>query len=265
MYVIRYVFVLLTVFNDNPIKAQISDEEMRINCRLDSADHSLMGCQLIYNGKTLLHKEVRVNTESDQSSSQLAIYVGNRADQSFTDLGRVRMPVWRDQGSDDRPGVNGLAGKNVLSLVFVLDMAEFEQPFWALVSETYRMHNHKTGHNEERIDRMGRLEVTVFIVQNDELRDRWNAEDTFKLNPVNKQHYIPEVLAGLKRLDNFEKSPTNDNVLDWPTPHPMLDLFLDDFLILNTQHSYQASDTGPLIKDYNYLSIERALLLKQPD
>ncbi len=268
---VRYTVRLRPIsrFTLDPIKALVSEQELRINCQVSAnksqSEKQSMDCELLNNGQSVLKKKVAVNTIDADENSLLRIYAGNKADQSFTDLGRVRMPVWRDEGFDDRPGVNSLAGKNVLSLVFVVDMQAFDHQYWALVSETYALHDHKTGNNEQRIDRMGRLEVTVFIVRNDELKDSWNREDTFKLDPNNISRYRKELQAGLSRLDDFEKRLDNKSSLDWPIPHPMIDLFLDDFLILNTQRHYRPSETGVTEQspnNYNYLAIERALLLE---
>jgi hypothetical protein len=168
------------------------------------------------------------------------------------------MPVWRDVDMSMRPGVNGLAGKNVLSIVADVDLQQFvgdRRGLWAAVSETVIVNPGGDGPARTRIDRMGRMEVTVFLVQDDPLKDLWNSEDTFAVDPGHVAAYRAALQAGMYRLDNFEKSLTDENVIDWPEPHPMIDLMLRDYLVLSLDQT-----TSPSSTTIGYLDNETALL-----
>jgi hypothetical protein len=106
---------------------------------------------------------------------------------------------------------------------------------------------------------MGRIEVTVWIITDDQLRDEWNAEDTFAVTPAHVPAYEQALQGGLSRLDNFEKSLTDENVVDWPTPHPMIPILLDDFLVVDL-----SKPTVPSSTVRGYLEVEKAAYLNVP-
>jgi hypothetical protein len=242
-------------FSSKPLRAQVDAAlEYQLRCRADAAANQAMRCRLLRNGSQLADVTAPVNLPQGGGDQRLRVFAGNRADQSFTDLARVRLPVWRDEGMDNRPGLNSLAGKNVLSMVFLLDASQLESQLWAVVSET-----HGSGSKPARIDRMGRLEMTVFLIRDDKLKDWWNAEDSFNVDPAHAKLYRQALQNGLARMDNFEKALDASNVLDWPTPHPLLDLLLDDFLILNTAQTASMDS-----QQAGYLGIEKALVLGKP-
>lgn len=195
---------------------------------------------------------------------RLRAFAGVRADTSFTDLARVRLPVWRDIGFADKPGVNSIAGHNVLSLVASVDVQEVlggtaPGSLFAACGETLRHGPGKGGSATVRIDRMGNIEVNVWIIQDDSLRDRWNAEDTFAVSPAHVAEYTSALQAGLHRLDDFEKSLTGENVIDWPDPHPMVPVLLNDYLVVDVSRPTRPSSTGR-----GYLEIIKAAYLGVP-
>jgi hypothetical protein len=182
------------------------------------------------------------------------------------------MPVWRDMDLSsgiDWPGVNSFDGKNVLSIVVDLSVDKYlkdknlkkgskaETQYFAAVSELAEIDLSNPGSGALRlIDRMGRVEITVFVVRDDKVRNLWNADDTFSLNPSNVEQYRDQLRRGLKRLDGFEmldEGSTEKTVLDWPTPHPWVDLLMDDFLIVDL-----ARPTKPSSTQVGYLGIEIA-------
>jgi hypothetical protein len=191
----------------------------------------------------------------------MRVFAGLRADTSFTDLARVRMPVWRDTGFANMPGVNSIAGHNVLSLVVVVPIENVlgglsGGSLFAACCETSRVRLTDGAPKTGRIDRMGRIEITVWIIADDRLRDAWNAEDAFAVTPEHFPDYEHALQAGLARLDNFEKSLTGENVIDWPTPHPMIPLLLDDVLVVDL-----SKPTVPSSTVRGYMEIERAAYL----
>lgn len=260
-------------FSQAPLRAIVGDDEVRIACRADQQPRQAMRCTASRRGVPFASASATLgvltataagaddNGRSGGSGGALRLFAGARADQSFTDLARVRLPVWRDESMDARPGLNALAGKNVLSIVLTLDTAPFERRssarLWAAVAET-----HLTGLSPGRpsqIDRLGRIEMTVFLVRDDALKDLWNRSDSFAADGQALAALRPALQDGLQRMDAFEKSLDGAEVVDWPAPHPMLDLLLDDFLILNLD--------APASMDSNaagYLGIEKALVLGRP-
>jgi hypothetical protein len=176
------------------------------------------------------------------------------------------MPVWRDIGFNEDSwadsGSNSQAGKNVLSIVVDLDLEHYfgaDAGLMAAVSETAMISNDGGTQTLKQIDRMGRVEATVFIIRNNETKDLWNAEDTFNINPDHLNRYQQEVEAGLTRLDRFELSLEGINVRDWATPHPWTDLIVDDFLIVNFASAGGDYGVPPSTETINYLQIEANL------
>jgi len=267
----------VTGFTSTPFKATVSNEEFRIDCRATGRELQIMNCRfvrLIGKEPPAVLQEVSVNTRdpSGGGNPDFKVFAGPRADQLFTDRARVRMPVWRDtdlSSGNDWPGVNTFKGKNVLTLVVDLSVDKYlkganlkkdakgETQYFAAVSELAEIDLSTPGSGAlRRIDRMGRVEITVFMVRDDKVRDLWNAEDTFSLNPNNVEKYREFLRRGLKRLDGFEmldEGSTAKTVLDWPVPHPWTELLMDDFLIVDL-----AQPTKPSSTQVGYLGIEIA-------
>jgi hypothetical protein len=267
----------VTGFTSAPFRATVSNEEFRIDCRATGRELQVLNCKFVrLNGKKppSLLQETRVNTRdpSGGGNPDFKVFAGPRADQLFTDRARVRMPVWRDtelSSGSEWPGVNTFAGKNVLSIVVDLSVDKYlkdknpkkgskvETQYFAAVSEVAEVDLSNPGSGALRlIDRMGRVEITVFMVRDDKVKDLWNAEDAFSLNPSNVEKYRDQLRRGLKRLDGFElldEGSKETTVLDWPTPHPWVDLLMDDFLIVDL-----AQPTKPSSTQIGYLGIEIA-------
>jgi hypothetical protein len=267
----------VTGFTTAPFRATVSNEEFRIDCRATGRELQVMNCKFVrLNGKEppSVLQETRVNTRDPGGGGNpdFKVFAGPRADQLFTDRARVRMPVWRNtdlSSGSEWPGVNTFKGKNVLSIVVDLSVERYlkatnlkkdskgETQYFAAVSEVAEVELSNPGSGALRlIDRMGRVEITVFMVRDNKVRDLWNADDTFSLNPNNVEKYREALRGGLKRLDGFEmldEGSTEKTVLDWPSPHPWVDLLMDDFLIVDL-----AQPTKPSATQIGYLGIEIA-------
>jgi hypothetical protein len=267
----------VTGFTGTPFRATVSNEEFKIDCRATGRELQVMNCKfvrLIGKAAPAVLQEISVNTRdpSGGGNPDFKVFAGPRADQLFTDRARVRMPVWRDtdlSSGTDWPGVNSFDGKNVLSIVVDLSLDKYlknanlkkeakgETQYFAAVSELSELDLSNPGSGAlRRIDRMGRVEITVFMVRDDKVRDLWNADDTFALNPNNVEKYRDALRRGLKRLDGFEmldEGSTEKTVLDWPVPHPWVDLLMDDFLIVDL-----AQPTKPSSTQIGYLGVEIA-------
>jgi hypothetical protein len=113
-----------------------------------------------------------------------------------------------------------------------------------------------------RIERLGRPEIKNLVLQNTgrdprtkgvELRDLYNLEDAFALLKEYRPLYESRLDANLAFFDGF------DGKTAWPLGsdgrHPLRDLLVDDFLILDLAHSFAPG---------NFLEIERAMLEGRP-
>ena len=113
-----------------------------------------------------------------------------------------------------------------------------------------------------RLERVGRPEIKNVLMANPmrdprakgvELRDLYNREDAFALSPVYRPLYESRLDANLAFFDSL------DGTTAWPTGpdgrHPLRDLLLDDFLILDLARPF-----GPR----GFLEIERALAENLP-
>ncbi|MBV9597239.1 MAG: DUF4331 family protein, partial [Chloroflexi bacterium] len=114
-----------------------------------------------------------------------------------------------------------------------------------------------------RIERIGRPEIKNFVLQGMthdsrtsgiELRDLYNREDPFALSPVYRHLYESRLDANLAFFDSLDEHTA------WPVNaadgrHPLRDLLLQDFMILDLAHGFGAGQ---------FLQIERAMLNGQP-
>ena len=107
-----------------------------------------------------------------------------------------------------------------------------------------------------RIERLGRPEIKNLILANTsrdprtkgvELRDLYNREDAFALSKEYRPLYESRLDANLAFFDGL------DGKTAWPLGpdgrHPLRDLLIDDFLILDLAHAFAPG---------NFLEIERA-------
>ena len=113
-----------------------------------------------------------------------------------------------------------------------------------------------------RLERVGRPEIKDVIVANPmrdprargiELRDLYNREDAFALSPIYRPLYESRLDANLGFFDGL------DGRTAWPSGtdgrHPLRDLLLGDFLILDLTHPFAPG---------SFLEIERALAENRP-
>lgn len=264
----------ISSFSKNPFVANVLNQETRIDCRFTGVPQQTMNCALSKmnkkgNWKTITKSSVLANSTGGGKDNRFRLYAGAAADQLFSDRARVRMPVWRDEGFNEGEwaysGLNSQAGKNVLSIVVDLDLHHFfgkEAALFASVSETalISQYQHKGKNTEtlKQIDRMGRVETTVFIVRNDKIKDQWNSADTFNTDPKLLPSFRQEVEKGLVRLDRFELSLTDQNVIDWGIPNPWTELILNDFLIVDLAHNPDGTyGVAPSTTADGYLHIEK--------
>jgi hypothetical protein len=113
-----------------------------------------------------------------------------------------------------------------------------------------------------RIERVGRPEIKNFVLANPmrdphtkgvELRDLYNKEDAFALSREYRSLYESRVDANLVFFDSLDDKTT------WPLGpdgrHPLRDLFIGDYLILDLAHGFAPG---------HFLEIERSLIENRP-
>jgi Domain of unknown function (DUF4331) len=130
-------------------------------------------------------------------------------------------------------------------------------PLLAVVGETVT-----SGGHPMRLEHAGRAEFKNFVlgdkqfdtVNRDlEIRDLFNAEDAFRLEPYYLEAYRAPANANLARYDSL------DGETAWPLcdrgEHPLTEFLLADFLVL---------DLAKPFAEHSYLEIDRALLAGRP-
>ena len=128
----------------------------------------------------------------------------------------------------------------MLSVVVEIPLELLPEPIcgslYAATTESIRHYLENGDAASHRVDR---------LIQGDDLRDQWNSDDPFNLPTDHEATYRKELQAGLARLDSFEKSLTSEDVIDWPTPHPMIDVLLRDCLVIDTSRTTTLDSSSP--------------------
>ena len=203
----------------------------------------------------------RVGEQQPTETHGLRIFAGARLDPFFIDLEGVLATEAQEQLAFRPRAANLLEGMNVLAIVIELDVASVlgsdTGPLLAVVGETLTSHGHPL-----RLERMGRPEIKNIILRTSkfdpvnrdlEIRDLYNAEDTFDLSRDYLGAYRARLNANLAFFDRL------DGRTDWPLDeqggHPLTELLLADFLVVDT--------SKPFAED-SFLEIERAVLAGRP-
>lgn len=155
--------------------------------------------------------------------------------------------------------VNTVEFRDVLSIVVEVPIAPIVEHFEGVTLVAAIAENIVTRRGKPiRIERLGRPEIKNVIMANPmrdprakgvELRDLYNREDAFALSDVYRPLYESRLDANLAFWDGL------DGKTAWPLApdgrHPLRDLLVDDFLILDLAHVFAPR---------GFLEIERALV-----
>jgi hypothetical protein len=204
-------------------------------------------------------KEIAFEVDDEQGAEahSLRVFAGLRLDPFFIDLLGVQATERLGRLVFKAQGTNVLEGQNVLSIVVEAELAAFfdaaSGPLFAVAAETTTQ-----GEPPIRLERMGRPEIKNVVlspkafdpVNRDlEIRDLYNQEDPFGLAPHYAGAYRARLNANLAFFDGL------DDVTDWPLDaqrdHPLTELLLADFLVVDVSKPY-AEDSC--------FEIERAVL-----
>ncbi len=195
-----------------------------------------------------------VNDEQGGRASGLRAFAGRRSDPFFADVRMIKdtvmrgQPAWTDMGNNTGRGINTLSGANVLSIVVEVEhgrLLGFDDSLLALVGET-----RISSKLPVLVERIGRPEVKNFLLspkdfdpvnRDIELRDLYNNEDAFHLMHDYLGAYRARLNANLAVYDGL------DGKTDWPLDahgaHPLTELLLADFLVLDRSKPFVENST----------------------
>jgi hypothetical protein len=186
-----------------------------------------------------------VGDQNGGEGAGLRVFAGPRWDPFFFDAPAALKTIETGELAFTDPGSIFLDGKNVLSIVVEVDCSRFfgGAGLIGVVAETLTR-----GRLNVRFERVGRPEVKNMLlapqqfdqVNRDlEIRDIYNMEDGFHLASTYLGAYRARLNANLEFWDGLDGDtrwrPDGDG------KHPLTDLFLADFLVLDTEKPYQES------------------------
>lgn len=201
-----------------------------------------------------------VDEETGGEGAGVRVFAGPRWDPFFFDAPAGLKTIETGDLAFTDPGSIFLDGKNVLTVVVEIDCSRFFDGagLVGVVAETLTR-----GRLNVRLERVGRPEVKNMLlapmqfdqVNRDlEIRDIYNMEDAFHLAATYLGAYRARLNANLAFWDGL------DGETHWrPDPdgkHPLTDLFLADFLVVDPEEPYQESGS--------FLEIELAHRAGQP-
>ena len=186
-----------------------------------------------------------VGDENGGEGAGLRMFAGPRWDPFFFDAPAALKTIETGELAFTDPGSIFLDGKNVLTIVAELDCARFFDgtPLVGLVAETLT-----SGRLNVRLERVGRPEVKNMLlapkqfdqVNRDlEIRDIYNMEDGFHLASSYLGAYRARLNANLAFWDSLDGETRWQ--CDGDGKHPLTDLFLADFLVIDLEKPYQES------------------------
>src|SRR5262245_966248 len=206
------------------------------------------------------------NDEAGGSRQGVRAYAGLRSEPFFLDFfamaetlktGRL---AFREVGSLQGP--RGLdPGSNVLALVVEVPFAGIRASGFdslvAVVGETVA-----AGKLPIRLERTGRPEVKNLLLSPKnratvnrtlEVRDLYNLEDAFHIGPDYRDVYRARLNANLAYMDSWDGK--SDWLVDAEGQHPLTDLILGDFLVIDPSKPYS---------EESFFEIELAMLAGRP-
>lgn len=199
----------------------------------------------------------QVNDEQGSEAKGLHLFAGLRLDPFFIDLPGVQATNKLRRLAFQPKATNLLAGQNVLTILVEAEIGRYIDagvgPLFAVTGEIVTAGKHPV-----RLERIGRPEIKNVVlsakefdtVNRDlEIRDLYNQEDPFHLSKEYAGVYRARFNANLAFFDSL------DGKTDWPLDaqgnHPLTDLLLADFLVIDLAKPYSEASYG---------EIERALL-----
>jgi hypothetical protein len=189
--------------------------------------------------------EFAVDDEDGGDGEGIRAFAGPRWDPFFFDAPAALKTIETGELAFADPGSIFLDGKNVLTVVVEVDCSRFFEgdPLVGVVAETLTR-----GRLNVRLERVGRPEVKNMLLapkqfdqlnRDLEIRDLYNMEDGFHLASSYLGAYRARLNANLAFWDGLDGETRW--VADGDGKHPLTDLFLADFLVVDPEKPYQES------------------------
>lgn len=228
--------------------------ERTITCRFDTPHDHASHTSTCDAGNGMKRTVVFNAVDAKPDRSGLLFYTGLRSDPFFFNAGWA--VKWTFKGRLSPPAKsNTMTEVNVLSLVVELDVAALfgrQVGLVALVAQSSSLDG--ASGSKAPLDRVGRPEVTNILLnaheQETELRDRYNLERPFRVDPANARDYLARVSRNIGFYDGM------DGTTEWSDDarQAYAELMLEDYLVFNASMS-SAADAK-----VGYFTIETDLL-----
>ena len=237
-----------------------STTSIRVPQLVDGAEETTISCTVIQNTASCstgnFSDDAWVNNfyERFKRRKALQVFAGTVRDPFTVDLTWAETSIIQTTPLFDPTAVSGylgpvplaepsnaLEGSGALNITVALDKRK-------VLGNTY---SHYAVAGEVVVDgvvfdRMGRPEISNFVVRSPELKPMYNAADTFALTPTEEATFRALFAAGISGWDRLDlKTDWNEN-----NTTALIDSFLLDALVMNVAQYCQ--DTAP------FFSIERA-------
>lgn len=192
----------------------------------------------------------------------LRVFAGLVSDPFFMDV-----EAWLRTDASGKPSFSTAANtaqfRDVLSIVVEIPFGPIVKRFDGVTLIAAISENFVTRRGKPiRLERLGRPEIKNLLMENTardphtkgvELRDLYNREDAFALSREYRALYESRLDANLAFIDGL------DGKTAWPLGpdgrHPLRDLLINDFLIIDLAHSFAPG---------SFLEIERSLIEDRP-
>ena len=193
----------------------------------------------------------------------MRVFAGLVSDPFFMDVEAAIATDLSGKLSFKKVGANTVQFRDVLSIVVEVPVAPIVERFEGVTLIAAVSENVVTRRGKPiRIERLGRPEIKNVVMANPmrdprtrgvELRDLYNREDAFALSREYRPLYESRLDANLAFFDGLDGKTAWE--LGPDGRHPLRDLLIDDFLILDLAHAFAPG---------NFLEIERALTANRP-
>jgi len=200
-----------------------------------------------------------VNDRGGGSGEGLRLFAGLASDPFIFQIESIMETLTTGKMAFGKHTTNTMDGANVLGLVLEIDHQRWlgGSSLLATVAETLA-----AGRRPVRLERVGRPEIKNVGMQwngndtvnrNIDLRDLYNDEDAFALRAAYRPAYAERLSANLKFYDGLDGNIAW--VPDEHGMHPLVDLLLDDYLVVDLSRPFSAD---------SWSEIEQAMLAGRP-
>lgn len=228
------------------LRSRVGRAELRLTCRFNRGLHEV-ACELLRSDAAGVTTRIDafggdMNRGIRGADGRVQVMASLRTDPYMTNVEAVSRCLDEGEGAflvGERKIRNSFVESfvNSFALVVELDRAllptEAGLPLLAVAGESVRVDRAGAG---TRIDRVGRPHASTFLIQDDAARDAWNALDPFE--PGAASAFRDAMQRGLTAVDAHSRHGY------WTYPHPLLELMLEDYLLLDPSQTVDVTDTA---------------------